>query len=78
MWPQEFTWFFAIFHQGWVYVGHASEIPQPGDYRLARIGQQSVIMTRDEAGKVHLLMNRCTHRANAVCQAERGNGIKGV
>ncbi len=62
-----------IFHQGWVYVGHASEIPQPGDYRLAQIGQQSVIMTRDEDGEVHLLMNRCTHRANAVCQSERGN-----
>lgn len=62
-----------IFHQGWVYVGHASEIPAAGDYRLARIGRQSVIMTRDEEGEVHLLMNRCTHRANAVCQSERGN-----
>jgi fatty-acyl-CoA synthase len=47
-----------IFHQGWVYVGHASEIPEPGDYRLSQIGRQSVIMTRDEAGQVHLLMNR--------------------
>jgi phenylpropionate dioxygenase-like ring-hydroxylating dioxygenase large terminal subunit len=54
-------------------VGHASEIPEPGDYRLSQIGRQSVIMTRDEAGQVHLLMNRCTHRANAVCQSERGN-----
>ena len=63
----------VIFHQGWVYVGHASEIPQPGDYRLARIGRQSVIMSRDEDGEIHLLMNRCTHRANAVCQSERGN-----
>ncbi len=62
-----------IFHQGWVYVGHASEIPAAGDYRLARIGRQSVIMTRDEEGEIHLLMNRCTHRANAVCQSERGN-----
>ena len=61
-----------IFHQGWVYVGHASEISQPGDYRLVQIGQQSVIMTRDEDGEVHLLMNRCAHRANAVCQSERG------
>ena len=58
-----------IFHQGWVYVGHAGEIPQAGDYRLSQIGQQSVIMTRDEDGAIHLLMNRCTHRANAVCQS---------
>jgi len=62
-----------IFHRGWVYVGHASEIPNPGDFRLRRIGRQSVIMVRDDSGEVQLLMNRCTHRANAVCQVERGN-----
>lgn len=62
-----------IFHRGWVYVGHASEIPNPGDFRVRPIGRQSVIMTRDDAGQVQLLMNRCTHRANAVCQVERGH-----
>src|SRR5262245_33736886 len=62
-----------IFSRGWVYVGHASEIPQPGDFRVTTIGRQSVIMVRDDDDQVQLLMNRCTHRANAVCQVERGN-----
>ncbi|MBI3798938.1 MAG: Rieske 2Fe-2S domain-containing protein [Deltaproteobacteria bacterium] len=62
-----------IFHRGWVYVGHAGEIPEPGDFRLKKIGQQSVIMVRGEDGQVRLLMNRCRHRANTVCQVERGN-----
>jgi phenylpropionate dioxygenase-like ring-hydroxylating dioxygenase large terminal subunit len=62
-----------IFHRGWVYVGHANEIPHPGDFRTRKIGLQSVIMVRDDDGQVQLLMNRCTHRANAVCQVERGN-----
>jgi len=62
-----------IFSRGWVYVGHASEIPRPGDFRCTDIGRQSVIMVRDDDGQVRLLMNRCTHRANAVCQVERGN-----
>lgn len=61
-----------IFYRGWVYVGHASEIPQPGDFRVTTVGRQSVIMVRDDDGQVQLLMNRCTHRANAVCQVERG------
>jgi phenylpropionate dioxygenase-like ring-hydroxylating dioxygenase large terminal subunit len=56
-----------------VYVGHASEIPKPGDFRVTDIGRQSVIMVRDDSGQVQLLMNRCIHRANAVCQVERGN-----
>ena len=62
-----------IFSRGWVYVGHASEIPKPGDFRVTDIGLQSVIMVRDDSGQVQLLMNRCAHRANAVCQIERGN-----
>jgi len=57
-----------IFSQGWVYVGHSSEIPRPGDFRVTDIGHQSVIMVRDDDGQVQLLMNRCVHRANAVCQ----------
>ncbi len=62
-----------IFSRGWVYVGHAGEIPQRGDFRVTDIGRQSVIMVRDDDGQVQLLMNRCAHRANAVCQVERGN-----
>lgn len=64
-----------IFACGWVYVGHASEVPNPGDFRVTDIGRQSVIMVRDDEGQVRLLMNRCAHRANAVCQVERGNAI---
>ncbi len=62
-----------IFHHGWVYIGHDSEIPANGDYVLRWIGRQSVIMNRDDSGRVNLFMNRCRHRANSVCQFEAGN-----
>ena len=62
-----------IFHRWWVYVGHASEIPNAGDYKLTRIGLQPVIMSRDEHGGINLLLNRCRHRGNSVCQYEQGN-----
>jgi phenylpropionate dioxygenase-like ring-hydroxylating dioxygenase large terminal subunit len=62
-----------IWYRTWVYVGHESEVASPGDYVLKSIGPQPVIMTRDKQGEVHLLLNRCTHRANQVCDAERGN-----
>jgi phenylpropionate dioxygenase-like ring-hydroxylating dioxygenase large terminal subunit len=62
-----------IFHQGWVYLGHASEIPEPGDFRTAMIGRQPVIFVRGDDGEVRVLMNRCTHRGSLLCPNERGN-----
>jgi phenylpropionate dioxygenase-like ring-hydroxylating dioxygenase large terminal subunit len=62
-----------IWYRTWVYVGHVSEVPEPNDYVLKSIGPQPVIMARDKQGQIHLLLNRCAHRANLVCDAERGN-----
>ncbi len=64
-----------IFYRTWVYVGHVSEVPQPNDYVVKSIGPQSVIMTRDKQGEIHLLLNRCSHRANLVCDAPKGNTV---
>ncbi|HVW31178.1 MAG TPA: aromatic ring-hydroxylating dioxygenase subunit alpha [Acidimicrobiia bacterium] len=62
-----------IWYRTWVYVGHDSEIPEPNDYVLKSMGPEPVIMTRDRHGDVHLLLNRCTHRANLVCDTPCGN-----
>ncbi len=56
----------AIFHHGWVFVGHDSEIPNPGDYVMRQLGKQPVVMTRDQDGGVNVIRNRCAHRANMV------------
>lgn len=61
-----------IFHGSWVYVGHASEVPVAGDYRLRQLGRQPVIMVRGNDGVVRVLMNRCRHRGAAVCEVEAG------
>lgn len=62
-----------IWYRGWVYTGHESEIPNPGDYCTKLIGQQPVIMTRDNDGLVNVLTNKCPHLGNEVCQNSRGN-----
>lgn len=62
-----------IFARGWVFVAHDSEIPEVGDYVTRRIGGEPVIVTRAKDGAVHVLVNRCTHRGNRICNAERGN-----
>jgi phenylpropionate dioxygenase-like ring-hydroxylating dioxygenase large terminal subunit len=62
-----------IWYRTWVYIGHVSEVPEPNDYVVKSIGPQPLIMTRDRQGEIHVLLNRCSHRANMVCDAPKGN-----
>lgn len=62
-----------IFTKCWVFVGHVSEIPSPGDYVLRYVGEDQFILVRDEQGEIQLLLNNCVHRASPVCRAEKGN-----
>ena len=39
-----------IFYHGWVFIGHDSEVPQPGDFITRHVGTQPMIMVR---GKDH-------------------------
>jgi len=64
-----------IFEGWWVYVGHASEIAEPGDYKTTFLGRQPVIVSRDREGAVHVLLNVCRHRGNAVCREDYGNSM---
>jgi phenylpropionate dioxygenase-like ring-hydroxylating dioxygenase large terminal subunit len=61
-----------IWHRGWVYLAHDSEIPAPGDYVRRAIGRQPVLVVRDHDGAIRVFFNRCRHRANLVCHLERG------
>ena len=53
-----------IFGRAWLYVGHESQIPKPGDFLASSMGEESVILCRDRAGKVHVFLNSCRHRGD--------------
>ncbi|WP_461585056.1 aromatic ring-hydroxylating oxygenase subunit alpha [Tepidiphilus sp. HLB4] len=61
-----------IFSSTWVWVAHASELPDVGSYKNTYIGRQPVIVVRDRKQKVHVLLNRCRHRAATVCEGRKG------
>jgi phenylpropionate dioxygenase-like ring-hydroxylating dioxygenase large terminal subunit len=67
--------FDRIWHRGWVYVAHASEVAKPGDYVIRTLGLQPVIVSRDKAGEVNVLLNRCPHRGNRVANDLAGNSM---
>lgn len=51
-----------IWHSTWIYVGHESQVKEPGEYYATTIGRQPVLMTRHSDGKVYVLHNRCAHK----------------
>jgi hypothetical protein len=61
-----------IFKNTWVWVGHESELPGPNTFKKSFVGNQPVIVTRDKAGEIRTLLNRCRHRAASVCEKKKG------
>jgi len=61
-----------IFDRSWLYLGHASEIPEKGDFRRRIVGGRPLIFIHGSDGKVRALHNTCTHRGAEVCRQDAG------
>src|SRR5260370_11832460 len=51
-----------VFARSWLFVGHESQIPNPGDFFVSSMGDESVVLCRDRAGEIHVFLNPCPHR----------------
>ena len=63
----------AIFGRSWLFLGHESQIPNPGDFVRACMCQTPVILARGNQHEIHAHINSCTHRGLPVCRADYGN-----
>jgi phenylpropionate dioxygenase-like ring-hydroxylating dioxygenase large terminal subunit len=61
-----------IHERVWIYCGHESQVPNPGDYVTLQIGRQPMVMVRTADG-VRVLHNRCPHRGAMICGDHTGN-----
>src|SRR5438132_1361081 len=65
-----------IFARAWLFVGHASQIPRPGDFLTSSMGEESVILCRDRGGRIRVFLNSCRHRGMKVCRYDEGNTVE--
>lgn len=61
-----------IFSRCWLYLGHESEVAEPGDFVTRTLARRPLIFTRDESGNVRALINSCPHRGAVVCRESQG------
>ncbi|HEY1286940.1 MAG TPA: aromatic ring-hydroxylating dioxygenase subunit alpha [Burkholderiales bacterium] len=67
----------AFWYSRWVCVVRDEELAAAGDWRLLRLGTQSLILLRDEAGGLRAFHNTCRHRGSVLCSEERGRFARG-
>jgi phenylpropionate dioxygenase-like ring-hydroxylating dioxygenase large terminal subunit len=62
-----------LFSRTWHFLGHESELKEPGDYVTRWIVHDPVLMVRSTDGKIKAFLNSCTHRGVRLCTADCGN-----
>ena len=63
----------AVFAKSWLFLGHESQVPNPGDFITNYMGEDPVIVCRDAESKVRVFLNSCRHRGMKICRTDAGN-----
>jgi p-cumate 2,3-dioxygenase subunit alpha len=63
----------SIFDRCWLYVGHESEIPKPGDFRARDVGNRPLVFWHGHDGVRRVFYNTCRHIGALVCRVPEGS-----
>jgi glycine betaine catabolism A len=61
-----------FFCNTWICAGRSGQVANPGDYFLREIGDESIIITRDDPGQPRAFYNVCRHRGTRICATAEG------
>jgi len=59
-------------NKNWIWVGHVSQLAEPGRYFLFEYATESVIVLKDKRRQIRAHINVCRHRGSRVCLEPTG------
>jgi Rieske 2Fe-2S family protein len=63
----------AIWQRQWLYVCHGSEVAAPLSFRTLEVGDQNIVVLRDDHGELRAFHNSCRHRGSVLCTERQGS-----
>jgi glycine betaine catabolism A len=62
-----------IFSKQWVYVCRSQDVPTPGRFVRATVGNENAIVVRGRDGELRAFLNVCRHRGATLCLTDAGD-----
>lgn len=62
-----------VWTQTWLITIRAGDIPDAGDFMLEQIGAESILIVRQENGRIKAFYNVCQHRGNKLVHVDEGS-----
>ncbi len=66
-----------VFQRSWCYVGHESDLPDPGSYITDEVAHQPILVVRGRDGEIRAFFNVCQHRGHLLLKG-RGTLAAGI
>lgn len=61
-----------IWYRNWIYVGRSSDLKSARAFRTFELGDQKILLLRDDQGILQGFHNTCRHRGAALCRESEG------
>jgi Rieske 2Fe-2S family protein len=62
-----------IWYRNWIYIGRSSELAAKRAFQTFQIGDQKILVLRDDAGRLQAFHNTCRHRGAELCRERAGS-----
>ena len=63
----------CVWRRGWLFAGFSCEIPNKGDFITFRVGDDSIIVVKQDQSNFAAFHNLCRHRGALICDGAQGN-----